>query len=386
MSCKQLHLGGKLNPSLLELKHLSYLDLNGNDFQGIPIPHFVGSLQSLRYLDLSASSFAGMLPPNLGNLSQLRYLNLKRAFSSAPLWVSDLYWLPKLSSLQYLNLSKATNHWLQAANMVPSLLELHLPSCELHNFPAHSSLSLNFTSLFVLDLSFNSFNSSSILQWWFNITTLTDLELASSELRGPIPEVEKGYLCNLRTFDLSNNFHINGEIKGLVDAMSGCSNTSLEVLDLGNNQLTGNLPNSIGCLKHLRTLDLYSNSITGQIPHSFGNLSRLEHLDLSYNSMNGTILESIGQFSDLSFLSLFSNSWEGIITEVHFMNLSKLIWLSLSTKNSLVFKVPNDWIPPFNLGTIRISGMQLGPAFPKWLKTQTELTTITLANTGISDT
>lgn len=75
-SCTRLHLGGKLNPSLLQLKYLSYLDLKDNDFQGIPIPHFVGSLSNLRYLDLSGSSFSGMIPPNLGNLSQLRYLDL----------------------------------------------------------------------------------------------------------------------------------------------------------------------------------------------------------------------------------------------------------------------------------------------------------------------
>ncbi|KAK9209591.1 hypothetical protein WN944_001958 [Citrus x changshan-huyou] len=29
---------GKLNPSLLDLKHLSYLDLSYNDFQGVQIP------------------------------------------------------------------------------------------------------------------------------------------------------------------------------------------------------------------------------------------------------------------------------------------------------------------------------------------------------------
>ena len=29
---------GKVNPSLLDLKHLSYLDLSYNDFQGVQIP------------------------------------------------------------------------------------------------------------------------------------------------------------------------------------------------------------------------------------------------------------------------------------------------------------------------------------------------------------
>ena len=38
--------GGKINPSLLDLKHLIYLDLSGNNFSGIQIPKFLGSMES----------------------------------------------------------------------------------------------------------------------------------------------------------------------------------------------------------------------------------------------------------------------------------------------------------------------------------------------------
>ena len=38
---------GKINPSLLDLKHLIYLDLSYNDFGGIQIPKFLGSMGSL---------------------------------------------------------------------------------------------------------------------------------------------------------------------------------------------------------------------------------------------------------------------------------------------------------------------------------------------------
>ncbi|WCJ39174.1 disease resistance family protein / LRR family protein [Euphorbia peplus] len=46
-------LGGEVSSCLLELKHLSYLDLSFNDFGGVSIPKFIGSFQSLRYLNLS---------------------------------------------------------------------------------------------------------------------------------------------------------------------------------------------------------------------------------------------------------------------------------------------------------------------------------------------
>ena len=41
-------LGGEINPSLLHLKDLVYLDLSMNDFLGVQIPDFFGSLEKLR--------------------------------------------------------------------------------------------------------------------------------------------------------------------------------------------------------------------------------------------------------------------------------------------------------------------------------------------------
>jgi Leucine-rich repeat (LRR) protein len=61
-------LGGKISSSLLYLKYLRYLDLSNNDFGGIHIPKFLGSMRNLRYLSLSHARIGGMIPHELGNL------------------------------------------------------------------------------------------------------------------------------------------------------------------------------------------------------------------------------------------------------------------------------------------------------------------------------
>ena len=162
-------LGGKFSPALLELKYLNYLDLSMNNFGGTPIPKFIGSLEKLRYLNLSGASFGGPIPPQLGNLSSLRYLDLKEYFNESN--QNDLHWLSGLSSLRHLNLggvdlSQAAAYWLQAVSKLPSLSELHLPACALADLPPSLPFSNLITSLSVIYLSHNGFNST-IPHWLF---------------------------------------------------------------------------------------------------------------------------------------------------------------------------------------------------------------------------
>ncbi|KAJ8766102.1 hypothetical protein K2173_020618 [Erythroxylum novogranatense] len=336
-------LGGKISPFLLELEYLSYLDLSFNNFEGVEIPEFLGRLKNLRYLNLSFSSFAGMIPSQLGNLSSLETLDLyAHSYSISGTWElrsDSLLWLHSLSSLRCLNMGfvKLNNvgaDWLHAVNKLPLLVELNLYFCELGVLP-QSLAFINFTSISVLDFSENSFNSA-MPPWLFNLTALTQLYLRWNFFSGSIP---------------------------------------------------GELPNSLGVLKNLQILDFSSNSFWGSIPTSIGKLSSLKRLDLSYNYMNGTIPESFGTLSELVDVNLMMNSWQGILQEVHLMNLRRLqnIRLTIGNHNSLVFKVSNKWVPPFRLKSIQVENCLVGPSFPMWLRIQSELTSVTLRNVGISD-
>jgi Ran GTPase-activating protein (RanGAP) involved in mRNA processing and transport len=74
-------LRGQISSSLLALPHLKHLDLSGNLLGGnMSIPEFIGSLKSLTYLNLSNINLGGRVPPQLGNLTKLVYLDIHKDF------------------------------------------------------------------------------------------------------------------------------------------------------------------------------------------------------------------------------------------------------------------------------------------------------------------
>ncbi|KAK8589545.1 hypothetical protein V6N13_088371 [Hibiscus sabdariffa] len=281
-------LGGQINPSLLELQHLSWLDLSNNDFSSIQIPEFFGLIGSLTYLNLSQAQFRGAIPDNFGNLSKLQHLDVRGDYFRHrwDIKAKSLQWISELSSLQYLDLSfvdlREASDWLQVTYNLPSLLELHLSGCGLVSDP--SNLSVNSTkSLAVVDLSRNHLSSVPI--WIFSLHGLVSLDLSINYMPGPIPD----YFGNI---------------------------SFLEVLDLGLISPNSSIPNSLYSLKHLKSLSLRNNDFQGEMSSSFGNLSSLIYLDLSYNKLQGKLPSSFGELCKLMEMDLSSNRIDQDISDI----------------------------------------------------------------------
>ncbi len=78
-------------------------------------------------------------------------------------------------------------------------------------------------------------------------------------------------------------------------------------LVLGENGLTGTIPESIGNLADLYYLNLSDNRLTGSVPETIINLTRLKTIYLDYNMLSGQIPES------LTKTELWQKSWINIM-------------------------------------------------------------------------
>ncbi|XP_052723839.1 receptor-like protein EIX2 [Vigna angularis] len=361
------YISGEIHKSLMELRHLQYLNLSLNDFTDTNIPEFLGSLTNLRYLDLSSCNFGGqipsqisslshlkylnvarnyylegLIPRELGNLSRLQYLDLSRNFfegcipsqlgnlsnlhklylggyDSALKIVSSDQWLSNLNSLTHLSFNSISNFYsspsyLRTIAKLPKLRELSLSECGLsdHFLLSFNPCNFNFsTSLSVLDLSGNSFTQPMIFQWLSNTTSnLVELDLNGNLLKGSTSNHFGLAMNSLEHLDLSYNVFKGEDLKSF---MNICTLRSLYMFE---NNMTEDLSSilhnlSSGCVRYsLQQLCLRNNQIRGSVP-DLSAFSNLKKLDLSYNLLSGKIPEGTRLPSHLEQLLIVSNSLEG---------------------------------------------------------------------------
>ncbi|KAL6192680.1 hypothetical protein ACLB2K_033766 [Fragaria x ananassa] len=349
-------LGGELDPSLLSLTYLNYLDLSYNNFQGIAIPSFLGSLKKLRgllpdslgslqylkTLRISQNALFGPLPTIVGNLSHLHVLDLSfnmmngtipesigqlAQLNSLDLWgsswegiISEIHF-SNLSLLAYLSLSSTNNslvfHF--SHEWIPpfTLYTLSISDCKLMN-PRFPTWLRNQSFLYKITLSTVGISDtipdwfwgkSPYPYWWGNV------DLSNNQLRGQLPKLvnfAEGASVNLNSNSLEGSLPFwpnvtelalaSNRFSGPIPLNIGQEMPNMNILDLSRNNLNGSIPSSIrkipqgfGSLDKLETLDLSVNHLRGPIPISMTSMTALNNLNLSNNNLSGPI-PSTNQF------------------------------------------------------------------------------------------
>ena len=334
-------LNGSLDNVLGKLSKLQLLDVSFNSFKGDITETHLLNLSSLNQLDLSYNFDLSLkfspywVPPFHLNTIELSSCKLGPTF---PQWlqtqknfswldisdarISDTIpnWFWELSSnIKYLNLSHnqingvVPLQWFLTRFQDSYAIELSynnfsgpLPQLNSNSYVLNLSNNLfqgtitficeTNSSLNYLDLSNNKL-SGELPKCWPNMARQT-LNLANNNFSGRIPECfELNCLqdYSLNSLHLQNNSFI-GELP-----MSLMNQSTLEVLDFGENKLSGRIPTWIGTnLPNLIILRLPSNMFIGSIPLQLCQLTSLQILDLSHNSISGTIPRCLNNFTAMA--------------------------------------------------------------------------------------
>ncbi|KAA8537353.1 hypothetical protein F0562_026960 [Nyssa sinensis] len=332
-------LNGTLPSWLFALPSLEYLDLSDNMFTG-HIDEF--QYNSLGIVDLSRNNLQGFIPKSIFKLVNLGYLYLPSNNLSG---IVELRMFSKLENLKVLDLSynslscNADNN--NASFKFPNINELRLSSCEMSEFPRflrnqkylqeldlsnnkiHGhipewlgnmsfqklNLSYNFLTSFVQLPRMDSLPRMASLPWpgsppvrvcnFYDRCLLTPpfLDLRFNLLQGPLPIPQR----NTTNFFISNN-KLDGEVPSLI-----CNVSSLDILDLSNNNLSGVIPQCLGSAG-LSVLDLRMNRFRGPIPTNFAEDNQLRNLNLNGNQLEGLVPRSLVNCRQLEVLDLGNNN------------------------------------------------------------------------------
>ncbi|KAI5568220.1 hypothetical protein BDE02_12G000900 [Populus trichocarpa] len=269
-------LTGEISSSICKLRFLRVLDLSTNSLSG-SMPQCLGNFSSmLSVLHLGMNNLQGTIPSTFSKDNSLEYLSLNGNEIEGKISSSII----NCTMLQVLDLgnNKIEDTFPYFLETLPKLQILVLKSNKLQGFGKGPTAYNSFSKLRILDISDNNF-SGPLPTGYFNSL---EAMMASDQIMIYMTTNYTGYV-----------YSIEMTWKGVEIEFTKIRST-IRVLDLSNNNFTGEIPKMIGKLKALQQLNLSHNSLTGQIQSSLGNLTNLESLDLSSNLLTGRIPTQLG--------------------------------------------------------------------------------------------
>ena len=265
---------------LSELKSL-YIRRGSKDMCENPFPASIGDLINLESLSLSANIERGkkIVFPPVGKLINLNTISLS-GYGKAPEGIGQL------SKLKDLELNGMTGE-----------------------LPASISKLTSIERIFIRGYDFTGALPSDI----GNLKNLTFLLVDKSQFIGGV-EVSIGELpeslwdmTKLKTIFLrgiADRGTLSPKIANLKNA------TGIEIIDCG---LTGEIPKELYSLTQLKSFEVYDNKLTGTISPEIGNMVALETFWINNNQLTGTLPASMGKLSKLKTIQVQKNQLTGTI-------------------------------------------------------------------------
>ncbi|XP_073259675.1 uncharacterized protein [Populus alba] len=290
------NLTGEISSSICKLRFLLVLDLSTNSLSG-SVPQCLGNFSSmLSVLHLGMNNLQGIILLTFSKDNSLEYLNLNGNELQGKIPSSII----NCAMLEVLDLgnNKIEDTFPYFLQTLPELQILVLKSNKLQGFVKGPIAYNSFSKLRIFDISGNDF-SGPLPTGYFN-----SLEAMMTSDQNMVYMMENNYTGYVYSIEMT--------WKGVEIEFTKIRST-IRVLDLSNNNFTGEIPKVMGKLKALQQLNLSHNSLTGHIQSSFENLTNLESLDLSSNLLTGRIPTQLGGLTFLAILNLSHNQLEGPI-------------------------------------------------------------------------
>ncbi|GAB4841224.1 hypothetical protein Ancab_039683 [Ancistrocladus abbreviatus] len=348
---------GSIPLSLSQVIKLTSLDLTLNNFEG-QIPNSMANLTQLSRLGLGDNKLTGEVPPGFTNLTRLTFLELgfNELHGSIPSFMSGLENL-KVIDLAGNRFSGPVEFDLFVKQKELNVLRLSDVDLIFHTAALNNATFPHFVDLLLAGCNLNQFP-----KFLHNQTSLEFLELSNNQIEGPLFVPPSS---NLLAYALSNNA-LSGEIPTSI-----CNATSLNMLYLEQNTLTGKIPQCLWNLSNsLAMLSLSHNILQGTIPNTFSSACTLTMINLADNQLHGQVPRSLANCSSLEVLDLGNNfiidnfpNWLGALPELQALALgSNRLYGALPARFGLGF--PNLRI--IDLSDNKLTGNLSNEIFLNW--------------------
>ncbi|GAY65709.1 hypothetical protein CUMW_243160 [Citrus unshiu] len=376
--------------SFTSLKKLSMTNCEVNGVLSGQALETLSRLTNLKMLDLRGNLFNNSILSSLAHLSSLTSLDLSENKLEGSINVKEF---DSLSNLEELDMSgnEIDNFQVpQDYGGLRKLKSLHLSRVGIRDGSKLLRSMGSFPSLNTLYLWGNNFTETmtTTTQGFPHFKSLEHLEMddARIALNTSFLQIIGELMPSLKYLSLSYSTPGTNSI-GILD-QGLCSLMHMQELHIAHNDLRGSLPWCLANMTSLRILDVSSNQLTGSISSSpLIHLTSIEELRLSDNHFRIPIsLEPLFNHSRLQIFDAYNNEINAEITQSPSLTPNfQLSHLSLSFGYGDGVTFPKFLYHQHDLVNVDLSHIKMNGGFPNWLlENNTRLETLSLVNDSLA--